>query len=154
MSDGQTFLIIDMKFLITENQQSNLKTKLQNMVKDIGWKKTSIAVGGSENLAKLGFNNNETEFLDMFRGLKVVQSREYPKWTLFRYKKGNNIIVYDKKDDFVFISNQIWAFLNDGFGLKYDEIINIMDKWLDENYNLKGVKTIKNGQGSFLLWTI
>ncbi len=123
------------------------------MVKDIGWKKTSIVVGGSENLAKLGFNNNETEFLDMFKGLKVVQSREYPKWTLFRYKKENNIIVYDKKDDFVFISNQIWSFLNEGFGLKYNEIINIMEKWLDENYNLKGVKTIKNGHGSFLLWT-
>jgi hypothetical protein len=140
-----------MKIIITENQKSNLKTKLQNMVKDIGWKKTSIAVGGSENLAKLGFNSNETEFLDMFRDLNVVQSREYPKWTLFRYKKGNNIIVYDKKDDFVFISDKIWTFLNDGFGLKYDEIINIMDKWLDENYNLKGVKTIKNGQGAFLL---
>jgi hypothetical protein len=131
-----------MKFIITEEQQNSLKTKLQKMVKKLGWKKTAKAVASPKNLAKLAFNKDPLEFINMFNNLDVVRSEEQPDWTLFRYEKGNNIMIYDKKDEIVYINfDVIWSFLEDGFGLNYEEIQGITKEWLVETYNLKGVTT-------------
>ncbi len=131
-----------MKIIITENQQSNVKTKLQNMVKTMGWEPAAIAVGGIENLAKLGFNNNPMEFLNLFNDLDVVQSEEKPDLILFRYEKGNNMIIYDRKNEYVYINyDVIWSFLEDVFGLNYFKIQKLTKDWLGETYNLRGITT-------------
>jgi len=131
-----------MRIIITENQQSSLQLKLKKMIKDIGVKKTSNVVGGFENLAKLGFNSNPMEFLNMFNDLYVVQSKGRPNWVLFRYKKGNNMMVYDRENNEVHINyRDIWEFLEDGFGLNYSETKKLTQEWLGETYNLNGVTT-------------
>jgi hypothetical protein len=71
-------------------KEESLKQTLKQQVKGFGWKDTAELVGGTENLVKLGFNNNPMEFLNMFNDLDVVQSEENPNWTLFRYKKYEN----------------------------------------------------------------
>jgi len=131
-----------MRIIITENQQSSLQLKLKKMVKDIGWEKTSIAVGGIENLVKLGFNNNPMNFLNIFNDLDIVQSKERHYCVLFRHENENNMMVYDRKSDEVYINyGDIWLFLEDGFGLNYYETQELTQEWLSETYNLRGVTT-------------
>jgi len=131
-----------MKFIITEEQQNSIKTKLQKMVKKLGWRKTANAVNGPKNLAQLAFNNDPFDFLNLFNDFDITQSEEAPSWILYRYKKYENLMVYDKKNEIVYINYYvIWSFLEDGFGLNYEEIQGITKEWLVETYNLKGVTT-------------
>ena len=46
------------------------------------------------------------------------------------------------KNKYVYISyDDIWSFLREGFGLKYDEIQKLTKDWLGEAYNLRGITT-------------
>ena len=117
----------------------NHKEILQRNVLKLGWKSVSNMIG-FENLYKIGFNNDPMEFLNLFNNLDIVQSEEDVYLTLYRFEKGNNMMIYDKKNDYVHIKlDVIWSFFFNGIGLKYSEIKEIMKKWLDEVYNLKGV---------------
>jgi len=131
-------------------KEETLSQTLKEQVKEFGWKKTSELVGDPEVLAKLGFNNNPMEFLNLFNDLEVVKSEEQPDWVLFRYEKENNMMVYVPKDDEVYINYEdIWSFIASGFELKYFEIQELTKEWLGKTYDLKGVTTY--GYGSWLL---
>ena len=113
------------------------------MVKTEGWKDTCETLGLSgKELAEMFFNNNPMEFLNLYNDLDVVQSELEPNWTLFRYKPKNNLIIYNKENDIVYIQWQkIWSFLKLGFGLNYREIQELTQRWLAEVYNLKEILT-------------
>jgi hypothetical protein len=97
-------------------------------------------IGGFDNLYRIGFNNDYNEFLKLYSDLEVVQSQEQPNLVLYRFEKGKNMMIYDKEIDVVRLHfGLIWSFFKDGIGLNYDEIQDIMSKWLDEVYNLRGV---------------
>jgi hypothetical protein len=130
-----------MKYIIKKIlKEENLKQTLKQQVKEFGFKDIAELVGGAENLVKLGFNNDPMEFLHLFDDLDVVQSEEKPYWTLFRYKKGHNFMIYDRKNDEVYINYyEIWSVLEDKFGLNYSETQELTKIWLDEVYNLRGV---------------
>ena len=82
------------------------------------------------------------DFLHLFDDLEVVQSEKKENWTLFRYEKGNNLMIYDRKKKEVYIShNEIWSFLDNEFSLTNPVIRGVTKKWLDEVYNLKGITT-------------
>ena len=121
-------------------KEESLKQTLKQEVKKFGWKETAELVGGAENLVKLGFNNDPMEFLHLFDDLDVVQSEEKPNWTLFRYKKYENPMVYDRENDEVYIDYyRIWSVLSNDFGFNYDETQSLTETWLGEVYNLRGV---------------
>ena len=123
-------------------KEESLKQDLKQSVKNFGWESTANLVGGSEDLANLAFNNDPMEFLNMYNDLDVVQSKEKPNWSLFRYEKRNNLMVYDRKNKDVFISyNDIWSFLYAGFGFNYGETQQLTKRWLSEVYKLRGVTT-------------
>jgi hypothetical protein len=125
-------------------KEESLKQTLKQQVKEFGFKDTAELVGGAENLIKLGFNNDPMEFLNLFNDLDVVQSEEEPNWVLYRYKKGHNFMIYDRKNGDVYINYYgIWSVLHHGFGLNYDEIQSLTETWLDEVYNLRGITTPK-----------
>ena len=127
-----------MKILITEN-------KLEIILKDKGTEKSIKLLGGWENFCKVFDIESPMDFLHLFDDLEQVQSEEYENYTLFRYKKGNNYIIYDRKDEEVYISYyEIWSFLEDNFGLDDYEIKSLTEGWLDEVYNLRGVTTEKH----------
>jgi len=129
-----------MKIIITENQQESIKIELQSMVKDIGWELTAKIVNGPKKLAKLAFNNGPMEFLNLFNDLDVVQSKKNPDCTLFKYKKGNNVMVLlggNVNIDY----NKIWSFLGEGFGLDFYETKKLTELWLSDAYNLEGTRT-------------
>jgi hypothetical protein len=129
-----------MKIIITENQQESIKIELQSMVKDIGWELTAKIVNGPKKLAKLAFNNGPMEFLNLFNDLDVVQSKKNPDSTLFKYKKGNNVMVLlggNVNIDY----NKIWSFLGEGFGLDFYQTKKLTELWLSDAYNLEGTRT-------------
>jgi hypothetical protein len=129
-----------MKIIITEEQNRTISDRLKSMVKQMGWEKTSKSVGGPKNLSKLGFNNNPMEFLNLFNDLNVVQSEEESYLILYRYEKGNNIMIYDRDQNEISISHDvIWFFLTKGFELSHPEIKELTEEWLNGVYNLRGV---------------
>ena len=124
-------------------KEESLKHNLKQQIKDYGWEETAEMVNGSEELAKLAFDNDPMEFLHMFDDMDVVQSEINPNRTLFRYEKGSNLMVYDIKNGHVVISySDIWSFLGDGFGLKSSEKQVLTTRWLEEVYKLRGVTTL------------
>jgi 1-aminocyclopropane-1-carboxylate deaminase/D-cysteine desulfhydrase-like pyridoxal-dependent ACC family enzyme len=132
-------------------KEESLKQTLKQQVKEFGFKDTAELVGGTENLVKLGFNNNPMEFLHLFDDLDVVQSEEKQDWTLFRYKKHKNLMIYDRKNEIVYINYyEIWSVLEDKFGLKYSETQRLTKIWLDEVYNLKGVTLLLTEKDALL----
>jgi len=118
----------------------NHKEILKQRVLKHGWQDVDEMVGGFDILYKHAFNNDYNEFLNLYSDLEVVQSEERPNWTLYRFEKGENVMIYNKENDYVYIDNYvIWSFFKDGIGLNYDETQDIMKNWLDEVYNLRGV---------------
>jgi hypothetical protein len=126
-------------------KENSTKDYLIDIIREDGWQTASELVGGIENLKKLTGIETPMEFLNLFNDLDVVQSEEDHSLTLFRYEKGKNMVVYDKENGYANVNyDNIWAFLGEGFGLKYNEIQGVMKEWLSEVYNLRGVTpTIK-----------
>jgi hypothetical protein len=131
-----------MKIIISENQKKNL---LKSIVKKHGWEYASKLAGEPNELAELVFNNDPMEFLNMFNDMDVVQSESDINWTLYRYEKGHNLMVYDRTNVYVVISySDIWLFLEDGFGLNDSEVQELIMRWLDEVYEIKVKPTESN----------
>jgi hypothetical protein len=121
-------------------KESAAKDSLIEMVKNDGWQSAVELVGGIENLKRIVGIETPMDFLNIFTDLDVVQSKQEPNWTLFRYEKGNNMMIYDKKrKDFSLNNLVIWSFLKYGFGLNYSETQEVTKEWLDQVHNLRGV---------------
>ena len=135
-----------MKILITEN-------KLEKVLKQSGTDKTIKLLGGWDNFCNVFNIESPMDFLHLFDNLEQVQSEEKEDWTLFRYKKGYNFIIYDRKNDKVYINyDEIWSFLSDKFGLNYYKIKSLTQEWLGEVYNLRGVTTFDSFINHNLCW--
>jgi hypothetical protein len=125
------------KRVIKENAT---KDSLIDMIKYDGWESAAELVGGIDNLKKLAGIGTPMDFLNIFTDLDVVQSEKEPDWTLYRYEKGNNMMIYNRKNKDVYINyHDIWVFLDIGFELSQSEIKEVMKEWLSEVYNLRGV---------------
>jgi hypothetical protein len=130
-----------MKIIISENQVDKIKSKIHEYVKKYGIQKCK-EIFGDKVLFTIGFNNDPMEFLNLFNDLDVVQSIENENWTLFRYEKGKNLIIYDRKNDEVYFKyNQLWSVLRNDFGLNYGETQQVTEEWLGTVYNLMGTIT-------------
>ena len=128
-----------MKILINESQ---LQSTIKSMIKNLGTQSTIDNVGVWDNFCQVLNINSPMDFLHLFDDLEVVQSEKKENWTLFRYEKGNNLMIYDRKKKEVYIShNEIWSFLDNEFSLTNPVIRGVTKKWLDEVHNLKGITT-------------
>ena len=135
-----------MKILITENQYKlikeniSLKEKLKGLIKKVGFESTVRVVGSLNKTFEIFDIKEPMDFLNLFNDLESVQSEEQEYWTLYRYKKGHNFMIYNRKNEVVYISYyEIWSVLEDKFGLNYSETQELTKVWLDEVYNLRGV---------------
>ena len=139
-----------MKIIITESQkkllfENSVKDSLIDILKTDGWKSAVELVGGPKNLMKLLKIKTPMDFLNLFNDLDVVQSQERPDWTLLRYEKGDNMVIYDKKNEYANVNYYvIWSFLRDNFGLNYREIEGLIKDWLGEDYNLRVNTAVSN----------
>jgi len=94
-----------MKILITENKVERLK----ELIKTNGVNQVIDLMGGFDTFCKVMNIEGFMDFLHLFDDLEQVQSEEKENLTLFRHKKGHNLMVYDRKSKEVYISNkEIW----------------------------------------------
>jgi hypothetical protein len=123
-------------------KEESLKQTLKQQVKDFGWKGTAELVNGSENLLELIHINNPMDFLNLYNDLDVFDSE---KFILFGRRENEELITYYKTHKDVYIDyNQIWSVLEEGFGLRYDETQSLIETWLGDIYNLRGIKVYAN----------
>ena len=131
-----------MKIIITENKVD----KLKELIKTNGVKQVIDLMGGFDTFCIVMNINSPMDFLHLFDDLDIVQSEEKEHWTLFRYKKWNNLMVYDRKSKEVYFSyDDIWSFLEHKFDLTYPVVKVVTKKWLGEVYNLRGITTMAAG---------
>jgi hypothetical protein len=134
-------------------KENSMKDGLINTIKEEGVKSASDLVGGSKNLIKILKIDTPMDYLNLFNDLDVVQSETNPDWTLFRYNLNNNFMVYDRKSEDVYVSyDDIWSILKDNFGLTDRDTWKLMNVWLGEVYNIRGVTPQFDGIGTFLSW--
>jgi hypothetical protein len=127
-----------MKIIITENKVKTIK----ELIKTQGTDKTIKQMGGWYNFCQVFKIEGFMDFLHLFDDMEVVQSEEKEHWTLFRYKKGHNLMIYDRISNEVHISyDDIWGFLVHKFDLTYPVAQAVTKKWLGEVYNLRRVTT-------------
>jgi hypothetical protein len=126
------------KRVINENSKRDIFIEL---IKKNGWDEAAEYVGGVENLKRLMGIETPMEFLHLFDDLDVVQSEEYPNWTLFRYKPKHNIMIFDRKNRIVYTDyHNIWLVLEDGFDLNKTEIYELTKEWLSKVYDLRNIR--------------
>ena len=120
-----------MKILITEN-------KIDSLIKKQGISRTINLFGGFDNYCKTFNIEGPLDFLKSLPLMDVVQSEEIPHLTLFFYKKGDNVMVYNREYELIQISyNYILSVLEYEFELSYNQRLNVIKKWLGEVYNLR-----------------
>ena len=128
-----------MKILITENK---LLGGIKSMIKNLGIKSAIDFVGGWETFCQMLNINSPMDFLHLFDDLDVVQSEEKENLTLFRYKKGDNLMAYNRKSKEVYIKyDEIWSFLDNKFDITQPFAQAVTKKWLGEVYNLREITT-------------
>jgi hypothetical protein len=139
-----------MKIIITENQYKlikeniSLKEKLLGLIKKVGFESVTKIVGSLDKTFEIFDIKEPMDFLNLFNDLESVQSEERPSFMLYRYKKGHNFIVYDRKNDNVYTNyNEIWSVLQDEFDFTFEEIQGLIKIWLDEIYNITDVNYYK-----------
>lgn len=122
-----------MKIILTEN-------RVEQVLKKFGVDKTVKLLGGWETFRNVFNINTYEEYLHLFDDLDISQSTEIPKYRLYKYNDGENIIIYNTIDDRVGINDNIIRSVleQDLLGLK-PELNNskeIIQKWLSDVYNL------------------
>jgi hypothetical protein len=127
------------------SRQENLKKLLKQQVKEDGWEFAADLVGGPEDLAKLAFNNDPMDFLNLFNDMNGVKSEANPNWTLFKDDPEKTMISYNRKKRMVLVNfRDIWNILYHDFEIKNDmKVIKLISKWLDEVYNLRDVEILR-----------
>ena len=124
---------------------NQLEITLIDNIKESGVKDTVNMVGDFDIFCQLLNIETPMDFLHLFDDLEQVQSKERKDWTLFRYKPNNNFMIYDTKNESVYIDyDEIWSFLRSNFELNIQETQGLTKEWLDKVYNLRGVTTRLN----------
>jgi hypothetical protein len=128
----------------------NHKEILRQKVLKHGWIDVAEMIGGFDILYKHAFNNDYNEFLNLFNNLEVVPSEQNSEFILYRFEKGNNVIMYNTKSGYVYVNFElIWSFFE---GLKHEKIQDIMEKWLDGVYNLSGINPVSSPEIEYSRW--
>ena len=125
-----------MKIIITENQ---LKNKVHNLVKELGWYDTCDTLGiTGEELAQKFFNDDPVEFLNLYTNLtptnKTSQNIEF---ILYKDINDRVIIAHDLTTKMVLVDGIIDDILQVDFFLSGPSVDNTVKEWIKNNYNIQ-----------------
>jgi hypothetical protein len=72
--------------------------------------------------------------------LEIVESEDYPD-SIF-YKKDGKVVMEqgNKNKYFYFDYNDIWSFFESFFGMKYEQVQEVLRYWLEETLKLEGYR--------------
>jgi hypothetical protein len=151
--------------VLREETSNRTQNKLIDMIKTIGFKKTSKAVGGIDNLKKITGLHNSVVFLNLFSDLERVESEENPEIFLYRYKKGKNVIVVDERDDdmrnvYVYVNYDLiygpLAIFKESVFYKDKE--QILKRWMKNTFDIEAaymqVDSFQPGSEDYGFWEL
>ena len=102
-------------------------------------KRVAKASKYTKKRGKLIYNNSKI-LHNFYNSLLKTNEDLALNLTLFKNKKGNTIILYDRKENVAFISfSKIWSFLEKGLRLDRGDIKDIVNRWVRYVYDLKNV---------------
>jgi len=118
-------------------EETNRKTRMVKIIKDLGINKTIKMVGGFNRFIKKMDINDPMDYLNLFNGMNKVRSEDLNYCFLYYFNPNNNIMVINPKLDKVFINQyEIWNVLRSEFDLNNNEALDIVTKWLEDEYNI------------------
>ena len=131
--------LLYMKFIITEEQSEKLNHKIKSMINKYGFKETLRLFDNNKDIIRRAYQDNPSEYLDQFNDLTPVEKDnkiyyvDKDRLPLIMYYQG-------KKNGNVHIDyGRIWSFFEDVISLDYEKIQGVMENWLEETYNLRGL---------------
>jgi hypothetical protein len=78
-----------------------------------------------------------------YGNLTPFETEEHP-YHIFFMKDDKVIFFYNKKNGEVYISDdKIWSFLQNFFGLKFEEIQDLTKQWVEKHYKLRVTETFR-----------
>ena len=101
-------------------------------------------VAGGVDTIRQAYQNNPLSFLNQFNNLTPVETDDR---IYYEDKDGNPLFMYypNRKNEVVYIHyGRIWMFFSDVLELRSSEIQNIINKWLEETYNLTELTPVSN----------
>jgi len=133
--------------ILREETENRGRSKLIKIIKNNGFNTALNVVGTQDNIIRILDVKTPMELLDMFNDLKPVRSVDHPSLTLYRYKEGNNIFAYYKKNNEVYINYNLEYLIRDGFDLTYFNTRQICKEWLEQTYGLKVIHAFSSFPG-------
>jgi len=128
-------------------REESLKQTLKDQVKEFGYEETAKYVDGSENLAKLAFNNDPFEYLNTIKETFNFVQNDIKGWVLIKDNNGNTLMIYIPRIQSVFVNKYlVWSFLWNGFGLNYEDVQDVITKWFEDEY--KTSVTVSRGNSA------
>jgi hypothetical protein len=128
-----------MKIIITEEQNEKFNQKVKSIVEKYGIEEALRVFDKDTKLIRRAYQDNPSSFLEQFNNLTPF---ELEGEIYYMDKKGKPLFHYNpnKKDGYIDINYyRIWMFFQYIIGgFKYSEIQDIMKKWLEETYGIKG----------------
>jgi hypothetical protein len=124
-------------------EEFDLKSeRIKSIVNKYGFEQASeMVVGGIDTIRQL-YENNPESFLNQFNDLSPVETVDK-----IYYVDKNRLPLFmyypNRKNGEVYINYyRIWLFFSDVINLNYKEIKGIMEQWLEETYNLRGLTPV------------
>ena len=122
-------------------KEETLKHILIDMIKNEGWKSVQKYVGDVQDLKNATGIHNSVVFLNLFSDLDRVESEEYRSIFLYRYEKGKNVMVFEERDNgmYVHINYDIifGPLANFKETIRYDEKTQTIKRWLIRAYGVE-----------------
>ena len=127
----------DLPELIRDLDEHDQIKLVKPLINKYGFKETLRLFDNNVDIVKHAYQDNPSEFLEQFGNLTRVEKDD----KIFYVDKDRfPLFYYYPEIGLVYINYyKIWSFFEDVIGLKYDEIMVIMNNWLEETYNLKGL---------------
>lgn len=146
-------------------KEETLKSILIDMIKNEGWRSVEKYVGGSEELKTATEIHNSVKFLKLFSDMEPIESEENPDIFIYRYKKGNNVMVVDKRDDdmrniYVYVNYDLIYLPLSNFKESFNHYdrIKSLTRWLKTAYGIEGnylqVDTFHPGSEDYGFWEL
>jgi len=129
-----------MKIIITEEQSEKLNQKVRFMVNKYGLEQAIELFDGRE-IIKHAYQDSPSEFLNQFNNLTPVKRDDK---IYYVDKDRLPLFFYYRNDEYVYINYKIWGFYTNVVELENPEIEHIIKNWLEETYNIRGLKPYYN----------
>ena len=118
--------------------------RIKSIVNKYGIEQAIEMVVGGMDTIRIVYEDNPESFLDQFNNLTPVETDDR---IYYEDKDGNPLFMYypNRKNEVVYIHyGRIWMFFSDVLELRSSEIQNIINKWLEETYNLTELTPVSN----------